>query len=80
MIRTPAHKQTDPAKRPGQLINDPDFNHDLMDDMGEFSQKQRLAPAVQMCQCGIVPATECPEPWGSTCDLGNNENFVRRVA
>lgn len=37
MHSTPAHKQTDPSKLPGQIVNpiplDHEFNHDMMDDM-----------------------------------------------
>lgn len=44
MNSTPAHKQTDPAKKPGQIVNPPVVNHDLMDDMGKYAEQERHAP------------------------------------
>jgi len=42
MIRTPYHKQRDPAKAPGQGVNP--INTDMMDSMMEYSGHKRPAP------------------------------------
>ena len=46
MRSIPAHKQTDPAKQAGQIINrpEPPSNHDMMDDMAEYVSAKEHKP------------------------------------
>jgi len=44
-MTTPAHKQTDPEKKPGQIVNP--INSDLMDDMANYCAKEVQMDAVQ---------------------------------
>ena len=46
MFSTPFHKQTDPAKQAGQIINrpEPPSNHDMMDDMAEHVSAKEYKP------------------------------------
>lgn len=41
MLSIPAHKQTDPAKKPGQIINP--INTDMMDEMSKYAAQERHA-------------------------------------
>lgn len=72
----PAHKQTDPAKYPGQITN-----HDMMDDMGQFAAAAHplAGMGTLRCACGDREAAACPGQWEPGCDLGANEKYVKVI-
>lgn len=51
MFTVPAHKQTDPSKKPGQIVHP--LNHDMMDDMITHAEERQ---ALRL----VVPAPLTP--------------------
>lgn len=81
---TPAHKQTDPAKLPGQIVNPPEWpgNHDMMDDtaglrpvlpgtVGEYAARKAKLDA---CERDRLPDTDAN--WKPNSDMPSGWDHV----
>lgn len=75
MHTTPAHKQTDPAKKPGQVLSFPlgkHFNEDMMDDMAQYAEPCRF--------CGVNTPAPCDTPPPVMCDQLNERLLAEQSA
>ncbi len=73
MLSIPAHKQLDPAKKPGQIVNP--INTDMMDDMAMIDTEPRRRMVAQQYKPahggypGTAPLCDgCPVPGVCTRD------------
>jgi hypothetical protein len=79
---TPAHKQCDTSKAPGQVVHPipEQYLHQYIERKTESrGELGGYAPKEALCMCKDRALSACPGEWEPGCDLGNNPDHVSIV-